>query len=269
MKLVINDEKKNVVELIFRVYLRTFNLSRVMENLREIGIEMPNKSLQYIIHNPIYKGVFRGIESFCEPIISAEDWDKAQRVKKPYTANKHKGEYIFSGIVKCAYCGKTMRGLCANDKYHMYQCRSGCRNSITQRELEKRVIDQLQPALDKYRLIVKKRKFDKKKNDEDRKKLKEKLKRLTDLYVDGIIDRSSFDNRKKEIDSQLDELTPQPDIPELATNWKTIYDNLNTDQKSALWRAFCDHITVDRDKNVDIAFEQAKVLVKQMAMLGE
>lgn len=269
MKLVVDPEQKPVIEKIYGVFLRTFNLSRVSEALHEDGIDMSSFSIARTLRNPIYKGVFRGVEGFCEPIISAEEWDKAQRAKRSYSANKHKGEYIFSGIVKCDHCGKTMRGLCPNDKYHMYQCRTGCRNTITQRELEQKVLAQMQPALDRYKLIVKQRARDEKKNEETRKKLKEKLKRLTDLYIDGMIDRAMFDKRKAEIDRQLEDLAPQPEIPELATNWKTLYDKLNTEQKSALWRAFCDHITVDRDRNVSIAFESTKVLADKMAKFNQ
>ena len=229
------------------------------------GIEYSETTVNRILRNPVYKGEFRGIPDFCKPIIEPSLFDMLQRPKRTYTAAKHRGEYIFSGLVRCKECGKTMRGLCSDDKYHMYQCHSGCCITITQRELEQKVLAMIAPEMNVYKVIVKKRKQDNKIMDQERKKLKEKLRRLVDLYTDGLIDRPEYDRRRAEIDTRLEGFEPAPELPEIHTNFSEMYEKLTLEKKNVFWKAFLDHITVDRGRNINLTIHTTKVLAERMA----
>lgn len=268
--IVIDEQTAPVIRTIFAAFKDTYNLQRCVEKVREIhGIEYAETTINRILRNPIYKGEFRGMPGFCEPIIPPAEWDALQRPKRVYTAHKHKGEYFFSGIVKCALCGSTMRGLCSNDKYHMYQCRNGCRVCITQRELEQKVLDLIAPEIDRYKLTVKERRKDNRRVAADRKKLIEKRRRLVDLYTDGMIDRTEYDRRRKDIDERLADLEPAPDLPEINSHFSTTYAGLTSERKAVFWKAFFDHVTVDREHNISISFHAAKVLAERMGMLDK
>lgn len=268
--LVIDERTAPIIRTIFHTFRHTLNLQRCVEAVRsEYGIEYSETAVNRILRNPVYKGEFRGIQGFCQPIIESAVFDALQRPKRVFTASKHKGEYMFSSLVKCAHCGRTMYGLCSDDKYHMYQCKSGCRNTITQRELEQKVLEIVSPMFKDYRVIVKQQQKDNKTISEQRSKLERKKARLTELYVDDLIDRAEFDRRRNEIDSKLTELEPVPTLPYIHTDFKGMYDKLSNEKKAVFWRAFIDHITVDRDRNVGVEYHTAKVLAERLYTLKE
>ena len=264
--LVIDEQTAPVIRTIFSTFRGTYNLQRCVEKVRELyGIEYSETTINRILRNPVYKGEFRGLPGFCEPIVEPSLFDMLQRPKRTYTASKHRGEYIFSGLVKCASCGKTMRGLCPDDKYHMYQCRNGCRVTITQRDLEQYVLSMIGPELNAYRVIVRQRKKDNKAVEQERKKLQEKLRRLVDLYTDSMIDRPEYDRRRREIEDRLGSLEPAPNLPEIRTNFREMYDKLTPEKKNVFWKAFVGSIEVSRDRVITLTFHTAKVLAERMA----
>lgn len=265
--LVIDEKTAPIIRTVYSTFKRSFNLQRCIEAVKAAhGITYSETSIARFLRNPIYKGEFRGIQGFCDPIISPQEWDALQRPKRLYTAGKHKGEYFFSGIAKCGVCGSTLRASCPDDRYHLYTCRNGCGICIEQNKLERKVLDQIEPQLAKYRVIVKSRKTDEKKNEAERKKIAKKKKRLNELYVDGFIDRAEYEARRKAFDDQLEELRPSEALPELEADFVLMYNKLNAEKKVAFWRSVVDHITVDREKTVSIAFNTTKVLAERMAM---
>ena len=263
--LVIDEATAPTIRRIFATFKKTFNLQRCCEAVREQGYS--ETTVNRILRNPIYKGQFRGVDGYCEAIIPPAEWDALQRPKRAYNGSKHKGEYIFSGIVKCGSCGSTMRGLCPDDRYHMYQCRNGCRVTISQKDLEGKVLEMIAPALDSYKVTIKDRKRNNQLIEKERKKLSEKLRRLVDLYTDGMIDRADYDRRRKDIDEKLETLDPAPELPNITTDFSGMYSKLSPERKNVFWKAFLDHVTVTREKEVSIAFHNAKVLAERMGMI--
>ena len=170
-------------------------------------------------------------------------------------------------MVKCAVCGATLRASCPDDRYYLYTCKNAHGVCIEQGKLEKKVLSMIAPELDRYKVIVKQRQKDNRAVNAERRKLTEKNRRLTELYMDGIVDRTEYDRRRKEIEERLAELEPAPDLPEVTTDFSEMYGKLTLEKKAVFWRAFLDHITIDREKNISIAFHTAKVLAERMAML--
>jgi multidrug resistance efflux pump len=139
--------------------------------------------------------------------------------------------------------------------------------SITQRELEQKVLAKIEPELSTYRVIVRQRKKDNKAVEQERKKLQEKMRRLVDLYTDGLIDRSEFDRRRRDIEDRLASAEPAPDLPEIRTNFREMYDKCTPEKKNVFWKAFVSGIEVNRERAVTLAFHTAKVLAERMAKL--
>lgn len=268
--LIIDEQAAPVIRTIFETFRLSNNLQRCVEAVREqYGIEYSHTTINRILRNPIYKGVFRGIQGFCPPIVEPSVFDALQRPKRVYNGSKHKGEYIFSSLTKCAVCGRTMRANCTDDKYHQYNCKSGCGVNITQKDLEKKVLDQIGPAFADYKVIVKRQQRDNKAISSSRAKLMQKKNRLTELFVDGLIDRAEFDRRRTEIEYSLTALEPVQDLPYIKTNFKEMYGKLSPDKKAVFWRAFIKDITVDRDRNISISFHTAKVLAERMGTIKD
>ncbi len=251
--LIVDEKHREDVKRIFDAFLKSGNASVVG---RELGI--PHQNIIRTLNNRVYIGEFRGIKGFCEPIISEEEFDRVQRLLKHHSyTSKH--SYIFSGLAFCGFCGEKMKWNCPDDKYPMCRC-VNCRNTITEKEMERQVIETVEPELNRYRLRVKSAK-----KPVSRKTIEGKLSRLKDLYIDGLISREQFDIRRAEFEEQLKEAPPPPELP---VKWKDLYGNLSKQKKNVLWKSVIQSISV-KDKKINISFSTTKVLAERMAMLGE
>lgn len=258
--LIPKPEEAEIIRDIYATYLRTGNVTRTAEAMQaKYGLVRTPSNLHRTIMNPIYKGEFRGVP-FCEPLITPEDWERAQRIGTNRIC-KSKYDYVFSGITYCGICGAKMKWN-APDGYKSARCVNHF-NTITEREMERQVIEQIEPDLNQYRIEISKRPPQTKL----RQRYEDKLKRLTDLYVDGVISREEFDERRKETQTLLEQIET-PTVPDLPLNWKDLYFELSAVQKNVLWKTTVDHFSV-RDKTVTIAFDSPKVLAERMAILAE
>ena len=117
----------------------------------------------------------------------------------------------------------------------------------------------IRPAFDefKYHVDVESHQTD---NSERIKALRGKLKRLNELYVDGVIDKSDFDAKRADYIAQISVLSGQrtndtTEIEKLLNMpWETLYNDLDDPQaKASFWRSMVRSIRWD-GKNINIVF---------------
>ena len=256
-RLVIDEETAPRVREMFNEFLMSGNATQTGERL---GI--PHQNLLRTLKNRVYMGEFRGYANFCEPIVSEEVFNKAQALMKHYAYRGKVHNYIFSGLAFCGICGAKMVWNSPDDKYPMCRCKT-CRNTLTEREMERQVLDSIEPKLSRYTITLKRRDYGKEK--ELKRRLVEKLRRVTDLYIDGLITREEYEARHKEYKSAIDSIVI-PVIPELPETWQEVYESLDNQKKNVLWKSVIDHIEI-QDKKICIYFESTKVLAERMSML--
>lgn len=255
--LVIDENTAPKVRELFNEFLKSGNATQVGEIVGK-----PHFNLLRTLKNRVYIGEFRGIPNFCEPIVSEEVFNRAQALMKH---NQYRGKvhnYIFSGLAYCGLCGAKMVWNCPNDKYPMCRCKR-CKNTLTERETERQVLAKIEPKLARYTVTLKKRDYSA--EIALKKRFEEKLRRLTDLYVDGIIRREEFDAKRKEYKTAIESIVI-PTIPKLPETWQQVYAKLDNQKKNVLWKTVINHIEI-KDKKVDIYFESTKVLAERMSML--
>lgn len=255
-RLIPDPATRGKVQEMFEEFVKTGNATQTGQRL---GI--PHFNLLRTLKNRVYIGEFRGVKGFCEPIISEELFTQAQKLMRHHSYSPKKHYYIFSGMTFCGLCGAKMAWNSPDDKYPMCRCRS-CRNTLTEREMERQVIEQVEPELNKYRITLKNRSTGKEKAL--KKRFEDKLSRLTDIYLDGVISREEFEQRRAELKKAIEEIEI-PAAPTLPVTWKDMYFDLSAQQKNVLWKQTVDHFTV-QNKTVSIAFETAQVLAERMAM---
>lgn len=256
--LVIDENTAPKVRELFSEFMKSGNATQTGEIVGK-----PHFNLLRTLKNRVYIGEFRGIPNFCEPIINKEDFDKAQALMKHYSYRGKVHSYIFSGLAFCGICGAKMAWNCPDDKYPMCRCKS-CKNTLTERETERQVLATIEPELSRYTVTLKKRDYSKEK--ELKKRFEDKLRRLTDLYIDGIISREEFDAKRKEYKTAIESIVI-PTIPALPETWQEVYEKLDNQKKNVLWKTVINHIEI-KDKKVDIYFESTKVLAERLSMLN-
>lgn len=137
-KLLPDPEKAPLVKDIFQWYLDGYGCRQIAEMLNDMGIQskygnlMENRTVEYILCNPVYIGKLRwggdgwfrrdfqkpSIEVYDgtqEPLIDLEIWNavqaKIRNVKERYGYKEKKTadhDYFLRGIIKCSDCGGTL-----------------------------------------------------------------------------------------------------------------------------------------------------------------
>lgn len=107
------------------------------EIMRAVGFYQWSRSFQYLLANPIYKGVYdRGglrVDGFCEPIVDRVLWERVQMVRGKVKARQDynhprssTSSWLLSGMVYCARCGRKMDGRLVgargSHRYRYYAC---------------------------------------------------------------------------------------------------------------------------------------------------
>lgn len=135
-----------IVQMIYSDYLADVPVVQIARKLNDMGIRTrygntwENRTVEYVLTNPVYTGKLRRsqagkkpdrfheqdelVDAQHEPIIDDATFEAAQakraEVKKLYSKYARKGQpvqYMLKGLVRCDSCGATMVMLAAAGKY--------------------------------------------------------------------------------------------------------------------------------------------------------
>lgn len=189
------------------------------DSIREI---MQNETYLGLVkyHNDLYPGKHPAI-------IPQELFDRVQAVRKehahrPRVYSTNKQVYLLGGIIYCATCGRTLRGQGGKTKkYNYYRDMSKQRGftcphasaAIRQEEAEgqlEQLITALQLPADWQMEIqaVLEAEDVQTARQAERQKLEQKLRRLAELYADGLYDRATYQQERDKVQQALDVLEP-------------------------------------------------------------
>lgn len=257
-ELVIDEDQRETVEMIFKTYLQTHSVMKVLELLRDKGCSRSRHGIYNMLINPTYKGDAFGYK--CEPYITEAEHNEILKELGTKYYKKHddtKIPYMFSGKIICAECGKPMAGSFSrrirggNEKlYKYYRCTGWqnrlCTNSknISEMKLEKMVIDQIEPAFEAYQIRAKTAQKEVKSCKARISTLEGKLKRIGERFEDGDISREEYREKRDVIKMEISELNTKivPIQKELPKKWLSIYEQLDVEHKKYFWGKIIDKI---------------------------
>ena len=275
-KLIIDEEKSKYIIQLFEYYRKTNNLNKTAEWFKENCENKSTTVIKKYLRNPAYIGQFKTtrtkeiIEDFVPRIIDDELWEDVQRlikinVKKnrdgnPNSTHHNETPYIFSGLLKCAECGHILSGKCNTNHKHYYNCRfhyfKKCSNEkcINEAWLENYLLDKIVLILQKRKLEIIETNSTEQKVVDNSKQLKTRLKKLTDLYLNEIVDLDYYKEEYDKINYQLAKEKEQKKetkkldysyIDEfLKKDFKEIYKNLDNLDKRRLWSSIIESIDI-------------------------
>ena len=227
-------------ELVGNIY-RDYIASRsVLSVARECGYS--GNGLRRLLQNPIYKTL---------NIVDDATWNKAQEILKERSQRHSRSDrvYLFSGLLFCPYCG---RKLCAcfvkETKY--YRCMrhyDGKCPGIHVREdaVEKYLLAQIIPEIEGENMRIKR----KQKKPVNVSALKQKRDKLTDLYMNDLIDKDKYTNDYKELTAKIEEAEnqPKPVDVEIVKKAVDIYPMLSNPAQKAFWSSLVTKIVPTDD----------------------
>lgn len=111
-KHLVPDENAEYVKAAFEMYSACGNMNAVMREYgKKYGMPGTKPAFRRMLMSPLYKGEhYTGIKDYCPAIVSADLWDDVQRKLKMNIKKNQKETYIFSGLLRCAECGRVMGG---------------------------------------------------------------------------------------------------------------------------------------------------------------
>ena len=268
--LIKDKEHELAVEKFFEEYLRSFSVSRAHGAMKQYGLIVSKETAQRMLKNPTYYGNAYGY--VCDPYISKSDWDRIQDVVKSRKTRRTKSPdrvYLFGGLIHCASCGCGFHSQVCIVKgdhgkkyyYKYYVCgryRNGLcdnRKQITEKKLEKYLLDNLQESLNAYIVSCESHPQDCIDYAAEKSKLELKLHRIGDRYESGEISRADYLSKVNSIRSQISAIHPPSEkIPEqLPCNWKETYLSLDDAHKKSFWNSVLNDIVID-DGDVNLIF---------------
>lgn len=272
VKRVVKDESvSQIVDDVFDNF-ELFNSKRAtlqfVQDKYDIRVEYD--LMTNILTNPYYYGHYRGVDDYIwgDAYITKERFDKIQRMlKKNVKLRKNKREYIFTGLLKCAYCGSNIVGNSHDNKladgsvknYKFYRCNRAtnflceARGTFSEIKFELKLLEQIEEEIDnyicEYELEIKKEKVP----EINTKSIKEEIQRLNISWRKGRMEEKEYDYEFERLQKKLEkaqeemprerDLTPLYDF--LNSGWKDIYDSLSCTERRALWRSVIDSMEVD------------------------
>ena len=260
-RLVKDDSKRVMMDDLFRHLLTHRNAAWTRRYiLEQYGVSLTSTYFSKVQKNPVYCGRYREVPDFCEPYITESqhnalcDWGNAFR------RSEHTDQYIFRKLIRCKLCGRSMQPTLIRghvyyrcpSRYLENKCDLGA--TVRQDRIEQFLLKSIRPAFNAYKYMVEieqnERNADN--NSERIERLRGKLKRLTDLYIDGAISRDEYDRRRASYNAEIDRLEPQRTVDmsemEMLLNqpWETLYNELDTaDATGAFWRSMIKAVYFD------------------------
>lgn len=321
-KLVVNDIESEVIRRIFDLYIKGMAANAITKLLNEekvLNRKWIPTLVDRILSNEIYIGnyVHRKTISVEESqtfigvapaIIEEEVFNIAQVQKQKNLKNyKRKQTYIFMQSIKCPKCDTIMGGCSSKshtgEKHCYYQC-AKCNTRISEKKIEKQMINFLDDMLDFFLLIDNTYKpylyqdteSELKKCNKIIDKLEIKEKRIKKAFVDGIVEevelKDELDfikNQKKMTEEKIKDLSIKESSEDHKNEMRLIYnlkqleqikyksyhvrknklwDKLPKEQKQELVFKYIDNINIEIDKKKNVSIKKININKKEIKNIG-
>ena len=321
-KLVINDIESEVIRRIFDLYIKGMAANAITKLLNEekaLNRKWIPTLVDRILSNEIYIGnyVHRKTISIEESqtfigvapaIIEEEVFNTAQVQKQKNLKNyKRKQTYIFMQSIKCPKCDTIMGGCSSKshtgEKHCYYHC-AKCNTRISEKKIEKQMINFLDDMLDFSLLIDNTYKpylyqdteSELKKCNKIIDELETKEKRIKKAFVDGIVEeielKDELDfikNQKKMTEEKIKDLSIKESSEDYKNEMRLIYnlkqleqikyksyhvrknklwDKLPKEQKQELVFKYIDNISIEIDKKKNVSIKKININKKEIKNIG-
>ena len=277
--LVPNQDADHVRQM-FAHYSKCGNLADTMRTFDHLGIFPRSKNAyKFILQNTKYIGVFRNNQNFCEPIIDRELFEDVQRKLSMNVKQSQKQTYVFSGLIRCAECGKVMaagthikkrngkqirtkRYRCAKRYNHgVMQCPNS--KHIYENVLEKYLLDNLRPMLQNIVYEAEVMEAPERETQTRITALEKRIGKLKELYINDLISLDEYKQDKEQMTSEIaamqakqghSDVDMQSLVDFLNQPFETLYGTFTDEEKRFFWRSIVKEIRFDMNRNYTVIF---------------
>lgn len=282
-KRMIKDiETEEITEDMWKNILSTGSIRKTLIYInKKYNLNICYDSMRHYLMNEKYYGHYRGNDNYCPAYITKEQFDEVQSMIRRNNKMNKRHEYIFSGLLKCPICHRNLAGFTSKTtkshgnkvcfKYPSYRCNYHYQGNCTynkrpvEKTIETYLIENIKSTINEYIIETKKISNKQEKTPKiNKEKLKQRLERLTDIYLDGKIDKEKYNLEFDKIHKQLtlanEELIEQSNnnnsiknIEKLFNkNIMKLYENLTNENKNLFWKKIIDYIEITEENKYNI-----------------
>lgn len=231
-KLVPGDDAQVVLDL-FNAYISTRS---IIDVARRCG--MSAAGARYLLTNKNYLDL---------GIIDRQTWETVQSIREQRGQRRVRTDrvYLFSGLLVCPYCGHRLSSAdCHGSVY--YRCPRRYVDQCPGTHLKEEAVEDY--LLSKVMQSVKERNVaitKKAKKPVNVQALKKKRDKLTDLFMDDLIDKDKYSVEFKQLTAQIEKAENEPkpvDVTEIKSALEA-YKGLTRAGKKAFWSSLVKSIT--------------------------
>lgn len=266
-----DPEREHIVDDIFAYYFKCFSKRKTVAyilNKYPDDKKLTEYKINRILQNEAYCGRYDGVSGYYPAYITEQQFEQIRNISASKTYAFTNGTYLFSGILKCPYCGNNMSGFIKKQKlknggesqYRRYRCAQKFLNHpsgacITEHIIESYMIEHLWPELQKCIYMAKQ--SSKLPKEDKIPQIKEEMNRLNILFQKGRIAEDYYDKQYILLEKKLKaaQIELKTDIiesykaieKELCSNWVEIYNDLDLEHKKTFWKRIVKAIYIDKD----------------------
>lgn len=273
-KLIKDPETEHIVEDMFEYFLKHQSIRATATYINaKYGTDLVYNSFNRYLKRPIYAGIYRGNENYCEPYITKETHEKIlELIKRNVRVNRTRHIYLFSGLIKCPTCERNMIGLNTKNRtgniYYYYRCNHAkpsmkCeRKYVNEIYVEEYLLENINRLIEEYIYKVEVELAEKPKPVIDIKEITDEMDDLNYMFRKKRISREKYDYEYEILEKRLIEaerlMPEEADLSGLHeflnSGWKNVYRSLDKAEQRALFRSVIKEIVVDADGNISVIF---------------
>lgn len=269
-RLVKNPELQDALEEFWELTIKYHNPSKAGKTVNtKYGLTREVDHWQRLARNEIYTGRYKGVEDYCEPYVSMEDWTAF--MNRPKIKQTQKGRaFLFTGMINCPVCGRRLVSSYtlrinkngSRKEYFRYRCKRlnvSCtfNKNVSEMRTEAYLLNNLEQILkgEIARIKIEQAK-PKKKKKTDVAKLREQLRRVNVSYIAGNMEDDEYIQNTKELNEEIKKAEQlERDDPAnkdtshlqevLEKDFRSIYAELDQEDKRRFWRSIIKEIKLD------------------------
>ena len=273
-KRVIKDEKMApLVSDFIDAFLKFGSIRKAMTLTNEkYGKYIVYQTYSKLLSNPLLYGSYRGNDSYVkgDAYMDKATFEKIQGMKRTNVkSTRTRQVYLFSGLITCPVCGWRMAGIHSpirgrrKNDYYNYRCgrfymKGDCvsKMHVNEKALETKLLKELDGYVKERIEVLSVSENDGSGDIEAQvRALEAKKQRLTDVYIEGHIDKKDYDKKYREIINKIEALKDRPTKQRnlkkledlLKSDWRTVYESLDRTHKQGFWKQLIKNIQIDRE----------------------
>ena len=269
-RLIKDESVSHIIDDAYKHYFSCYSIRSTIAYLDEkYGDDAPSPNkVDRLFKNETYCGIDGDNKNYCEPYITPEQFELARQITRTKVRHGSYAPYIFSGLIKCPWCGNNYTGYRRKQKlknggvsiYVKYRCgnkfnRHGCAH-FTERAVEEYMIANVPAKLEVEIANLRARSTDlPKKNSASN--IQAEIDRLNILFQKGRISEDYYDSQYEMLSGKLCQIQNEANATNIKTyeklqrtfsgDWLEIYRGLDNAHKNAFWKSTIKSIEIDPD----------------------